>query len=154
VGRDGSVSAPAADGQGGSQQEEHAEKQKDTRKEAKSSDGQGGSQQEEHAEKQKDTRKEAKAVSEKTRTENVPGERTGEPVRSPPFKDPTFKDLNSVFKFSDDFFIGKKSFISCILFMCRERRNPLRSFSSFSVQMDCLADSLNDRFFKGECHSL
>ena len=91
-------------------------------------DGEDGSQKEEHAKKQKDTRKEAKPVSEKKRTESVPEEGTEE---RPPFKDPTFKDLKSVSEFTDDFFIGKlakKSFISCIFFMCRERRNSLRSF--------------------------
>ncbi len=119
-------------------------------------DGQDRNQKEEHAEKQKDTRKEAKAVSEKKMTENVLGEGTGE---RPPFKDPTFKDLKSVFEFSDDFFIGKacKKVVHILYFVQVQEAMEsvaLFNFSSLSDQMDCLADSLHDRFFKGECHCL
>jgi hypothetical protein len=59
---------------------------------------------------------------------------------------PTFKDLNCVSKYSDEVFIGKlakQSFMSCILFLCTERRKECGALiycSSFTVQMDCLAD--------------
>jgi hypothetical protein len=96
-----------------------------------SADEQDGSQKEEHAEKQKDTRKVATPVSEKKRTENVPEEGTEE---RPPFQDRTFKDLKSVYEFTDDLFIGKLAKSRSYPLFCScagsegMRRNALLSF--------------------------
>jgi len=92
--------------------------------------GQDESQKEEHAEKQEDTRTEATAVSEKKKTENGL-EGTEERAANVPkwnekqvrnFLTSSFNDLNSVRQYIDEVCKGKlakKSFISCILFLCR-----------------------------------
>ncbi len=110
--------------------------------------GQDESQKEEHAEKQEDTRTEATAASEKKKTENGP---EGNEERPP------FKDLQSVSAYNNKQFKGKlakKSMISCICSCAGSEECVVLIYcSSFTVQMDCLADSLQDRFFYGECHS-
>ncbi len=108
----------AADAATVSQKKKQGTKARKERRDA--ADGQDGSQTEEHAE-----------------NENLPDGTEGRPA---------FKDLKCVSKYTDKVFIGKlakQSFIFCVLFMCTERRKECGALiycSSFTVQMDCLAD--------------